>query len=66
VSFVDVRQCGLDAQEPERRSERRVVRDGDAVLTGTEPERQPERRQPLVDGVGEEVGDEDLLAGDQN
>lgn len=58
VSFIDVAQRSLHTEEPEGRSERPVVGDGDAVLARVEPERDPEGRKPLVDGIAEELSDD--------
>ena len=58
---IDVDQWSFDAEEPERRSEYRVVSDGDTVFAWTEPEREPEGREPAIHGVGEELSDDPLL-----
>ena len=56
VGLVDVGERRLHPQEPERRPEGAVVGERDPVLPRPEPERQPERGEPHVHGVGEEFG----------
>lgn len=62
VSPVDVGQRSLHAEETEGRSEHRIIGDGNSVLAGTQPGREPERHEPLVDCVGEELSDAQLFA----
>ena len=56
VRVVDVgRAASSSPQEPERRDEPAVVGERHAVLRGTGQERSPQRREPLVERVREEL-----------